>query len=271
MSQDTTQKIWSLYKIINLINGKIYIGQTVQPEKRWYQHRRDAANPKYPIHFAINKYGAHNFEFEVIASCKSQDDANCMEEELIKQYDSLVKNGKGYNISLGGMVAQKSDEWKQALEKWRSSLTQEEKDAINKKRSDATIKQIETQGHPSLGKKRNEEQLKQMSLTRQDHPIEYTEEIRQHMSKAHIGLKDTEETKKRKSESIKKSWEKRHQNMIMSGELKCNAPGCNVSGIVSYLIVNNIRYCYKHGDRLKRTGFLELQQKKTKLENKDNL
>ena len=117
MSQDTTQKIWSLYKIINLINGKIYIGQTVQPEKRWYQHRRDAANPKYPIHFAINKYGAHNFEFEVIASCKSQDDANCMEEELIKQYDSLVKNGKGYNISLGGMVAQKSDEWKQALEK----------------------------------------------------------------------------------------------------------------------------------------------------------
>ena len=33
-----------LYKITNLINGKIYIGQTIHPEKRWWEHKNRAKN-----------------------------------------------------------------------------------------------------------------------------------------------------------------------------------------------------------------------------------
>lgn len=99
-----------LYRITNTINGKIYIGQTIQPDKRWYQHRKDSANPTQIIHHAINKYGAEVFTFEVIAGSKTWEETNDTEALLIAQYNSLVPNG--YNVSLGGMNAPKTEEWK---------------------------------------------------------------------------------------------------------------------------------------------------------------
>ena len=56
-----------------------------------------------------------NFTFEVIASCKTQDDANYIETELVKQYDSYISTNKGYNVTLGGMNAPKSEEFKQMM------------------------------------------------------------------------------------------------------------------------------------------------------------
>jgi predicted GIY-YIG superfamily endonuclease len=48
-----------IYKITNTINGKVYIGQTIQPlDKRWSQHKRSARMKEpYSIHRAIAKYG----------------------------------------------------------------------------------------------------------------------------------------------------------------------------------------------------------------------
>ena len=40
------QKIWSLYKITNKINGKVYIGQAADISKRWHDHRAAAKNNK---------------------------------------------------------------------------------------------------------------------------------------------------------------------------------------------------------------------------------
>lgn len=248
-----TQKTWALYKITNKENNKIYIGQTVQPEKRWYQHRKDSSSPKYPIHFAINKYGAHNFIFEVIFSCKSQENANWAEEELIKQYNCLVKNGNGYNISLGGMVAPKSEEWKQALRNWRSSLTPEEWAAINQKRSEATIKQIAEKGHPAAGRVVSQETRNLMRKKRLDNPIEYTDEIRKNMSEAHKGKVIPEEQRKKMSEGIKKQWATR-----IDYSRKCEALGCEVSGKAKYKIIDGVRYCNKHGLRILRYGRLGL-------------
>ena len=252
-------RIHYLYRITNIVNGKIYIGQTIEPTKRWYQHRRDSANPTMVIHHAINKYGAENFKFEVIASCKSWEDANETETFLVSQYNSLVENGKGYNVALGGYNAPKSEAWKEAFKEWHESLSSEERAEISKKQSEATKKQIETKGHPAQGTKRTPEQIQNLIQARKDNPVEYTEEKRKNMSEAHIGLKDSEETKKKKSESIKLSWEQRHAELIESGELKCNAPDCDVSGPnIAYLIVNNVRYCSKHGQRLNKNGTLEI-------------
>jgi len=91
-----------LYKITNLLNNKIYIGQTVQPTRRWYQHRRESAKPTKAIHYAINKYGAHNFIFEVIAMSKTQADTDLVEIMLIQQYQSHYFTNNGYNMSMGG-------------------------------------------------------------------------------------------------------------------------------------------------------------------------
>lgn len=106
-----------IYKITNLINSKIYIGQSKNPIKRWAAHKNEARrnNPSQVINQAMKKYGTENFTFEVIASCLDQDAANIAEEICIKQYDCLVSSGKGYNLSLGGETAPKSKEWKKKM------------------------------------------------------------------------------------------------------------------------------------------------------------
>lgn len=246
------ERIIYLYRIICLINNKIYIGQTVDPTSRWRGHRRDSATPKVPIQFAIKKHGAHNFEFEIIATCKGQDNANEAETELVKQYNSFVSGGKGYNATHGGMNAPKSELWFKAMEKWRNSLSIEERAEISKKQSEATQKQIEIKGHPSQGTKRTPEQSKILSQARKDHPVEYTEEIRQRMSEAHIGIKDSNETKAKKAESAKEAWDKR-----IDYSRKCEAPGCEVHGKAKYKIIQGVRYCNKHGLRMLRYGRLD--------------
>jgi group I intron endonuclease len=113
-----------IYKITNLINNKIYIGQTKHPEARWRDHKYEAKkdNPNMIISKALKKYGIENFIFEVIVSVlptgdenedyKRADDA---EELLIEQEQSHVNLGKGYNVSRGGSTSPKTEEWKQYM------------------------------------------------------------------------------------------------------------------------------------------------------------
>src|SRR5271154_5899767 len=92
-----------LYKITNTENKKVYIGQTNNPSLRWSQHKSNAKYNKgnQVITRAITKYGSEKFEFEVIASCLTQEDANITEEEVIAQYNSRNKM-IGYNVDAGG-------------------------------------------------------------------------------------------------------------------------------------------------------------------------
>lgn len=92
-----------LYSITNQVNNKIYIGQSIDPDKRWKKHlaySKQENKPQY-IHRAMAKYGAAYFILEVIATCRTQEDADCIEIELIKQYDSRNPE-KGYNLCRGG-------------------------------------------------------------------------------------------------------------------------------------------------------------------------
>ena len=54
-----------LYQITNLINGKIYIGQTNNITKRWSNHK-SCNSPNTVIAKAIQKYGVENFKFEIL-------------------------------------------------------------------------------------------------------------------------------------------------------------------------------------------------------------
>lgn len=110
-------KIYSIYLITNLINNKVYIGQTVDHQQRWIQHRFEARKekPRFVISQAIKKYGDNNFIFEVIASCKTQEDANETETMLIIQYKSHVDTGHGYNVSAGGSNVPKTEDWKKKI------------------------------------------------------------------------------------------------------------------------------------------------------------
>lgn len=91
--------IKAIYKLTNRINNKVYIGQSVHPEKRLWEHENRAKNntDNYPIHMAINKYGIENFNFEIIEWTSDYDNR---ESYYIKEYNSIAPNG--YNVLEGG-------------------------------------------------------------------------------------------------------------------------------------------------------------------------
>lgn len=91
-----------IYKITNLINGKIYIGKTNNLIRRWGEHLKHAkAGKPYPIHRAISKYGAENFSKEIIGTYFDEHDSLQGEIELISLYKANDMN-IGYNLTTGG-------------------------------------------------------------------------------------------------------------------------------------------------------------------------
>lgn len=92
-----------IYKITNILNGKIYIGKTTDTiENRWKQHKRDAfreRNQNRPLYSAIRKYGIDNFIIEKVEEVSTEKILNDREIYWIKYYNTY-KNG--YNATLGG-------------------------------------------------------------------------------------------------------------------------------------------------------------------------
>lgn len=233
-----TNAHYYIYKITDTLNNKFYIGQSIVPDKRWEKHKSYAKNNAVQyIHRAMNKYGIENFIFEVIAGCYTREDADIVEAEFILEYKSREKEF-GYNIKPGGMTQGHSDE-------------------TRKKLSEATHKQIAEKGHPSLGKKRNEEQLVKMRAAQQKKMAErkdeiYTPELRKQISDALKGRKQGPETVAKRVAAIKETKAKKH----LTGEIHCHYPDCGATGQIKYQFFDGIRYCIKHGLKLKRQSKL---------------
>lgn len=85
-----------IYKITKKSNGKSYIGQSNDIERRFSEHKYKT---DIPIEIAIQKYGENAFDFEVIEECP----LNKLDEREIYwiQYYNTYK-GFGYNCSEGG-------------------------------------------------------------------------------------------------------------------------------------------------------------------------
>ena len=102
------EKICGIYKIINKVNLKTYVGQSIDILRRWSEHRKidtQYSRATYPLYAAICKYGIDNFDFEIIEICDAKD-LNKREKYWIKQLNSLVEKlgGWGYNLTEGGQL-----------------------------------------------------------------------------------------------------------------------------------------------------------------------
>lgn len=83
-----------IYLIINLINGKQYVGQTIYTaEQRFKQHLRGDLY----IDKAIRKYGVENFKLEVLCRCRTKEKLNEKERYWAKKLNTYVPNG--YNVA----------------------------------------------------------------------------------------------------------------------------------------------------------------------------
>ena len=92
-----------IYKATNIINNKVYIGQTIHPlSVRKSQHERSHEyGYKTAFSNAIRKYGKENFKWEVIYEADSIEELNEKESYYIEYYKSLVTEN-GYNLKGGG-------------------------------------------------------------------------------------------------------------------------------------------------------------------------
>ena len=82
----------------NKINGKVYIGQTINPKERW-KPKNYKNNPHF--YSAIKQYGWNNFEHIIFASGLSLEEANKIERLMIALYDT-TNQSIGYNLRSGG-------------------------------------------------------------------------------------------------------------------------------------------------------------------------
>lgn len=83
-----------IYKTTCLVNGKIYIGQTI--------HWRDKSYLGSGVAFveAVKKYGKKNFKRRVLKVCYNQRQLDAWEMIMIRKYNSTDKN-IGYNVLVG--------------------------------------------------------------------------------------------------------------------------------------------------------------------------
>jgi group I intron endonuclease len=117
-----------VYKVTNLINGRVYIGQTYKTlEKRNQEHFSDALYDfskgitNQPFHLALMKYGEKFFHWEILKENLSIEEANTLETSFIKEFDSF---NNGYNATTGGKKYWRhSDETKQLIAKKASILS----------------------------------------------------------------------------------------------------------------------------------------------------
>jgi len=92
-----------IYKIVNMINGHTYIGQSVDIQRRWRNERSRAFQPNSNeynslLAQAFRKYGVDNFQFAVIEQCEVQQ-LDEREQYWIRYYNTYQN---GYNQTLGG-------------------------------------------------------------------------------------------------------------------------------------------------------------------------
>ena len=127
----------NIYKIINTINNKIYIGKTIHSiDKRLKKHfyLADKKTNRY-LYDAINKYGKENFKIELIETCKYE----LANEKEIYYIFFFKSNNKlfGYNMTKGGDGGKMQEESikKMVLKKTGTKMSEETKLKMSKSKA----------------------------------------------------------------------------------------------------------------------------------------
>ena len=113
-----------IYKIVNKVNQKFYLGSSVNLYKRMLRHFNSLRkNKHHNIHLqrAFNKYGENNFEFVVIEEC----DNTCEREQiLLDELDFKMSYNVSKTASGGDMIhnhPEKEKLIKEAIDRLRSA------------------------------------------------------------------------------------------------------------------------------------------------------
>lgn len=145
------QRWGCIYKLTNTINGKIYIGKTVNFKARMKQHKH-SFNKKRCSYFAraVKKHGWINFKCSVLIDDVPEEDLDNLETSYIELLKS-TNNKVGYNICSGGEGTSglvHSDETKRKMSETHRSMRPTygsvcKEKRTNKWRAKANVNRIE--------------------------------------------------------------------------------------------------------------------------------
>lgn len=96
-----------IYLIVNDLNNKKYVGQSINLQKRLLKHCEQSSHIRYnnPLYRAVLKYGLNNFSFEILEILETDDFTNAkkkLDELEIKYISDYNTYNNGYNQTLGG-------------------------------------------------------------------------------------------------------------------------------------------------------------------------
>ena len=169
-----------IYKITNLINGKVYIGQSTNIEKRWNDYKNLRCKGQIKLYASLNHYGFESHTFEIIEECNLEM-LNERERHYQDFYDVLNRD-KGLNCRLTE-TTDKSGKMSDEAKRKMSEASKGNKNMLGKKHSPEFCKKLGEmkKGNKNfLGKKHSEETKKKMSEWQKG--IEKSEDAKKNMS-----------------------------------------------------------------------------------------
>ena len=168
----------AIYTVTNILNGKMYIGQSVNPQKRRHQHNWPKSGCT-ALRSAVQKHGKENFEFKILCWCPDKAYADMVETKLIEAHDT---RRVGYNICVGGEGFGSGEDHPT----YGTTLSEEHKGKVA-----AALR----------GKKKSPEHAAKVAATWVGK--KHTAEARQNMSKAHMGHTHTEATRTKMAQRMR--------------------------------------------------------------------
>lgn len=105
--------MYTIYKIINKNNGKIYIGRTNQLKRRMIEHRsqynRQDRTNNSPLYIAMREEGIENFYHKIIEETDDFEKSCELEKYYIQYYRERLGRDNVYNYQKGGVGGQSHD------------------------------------------------------------------------------------------------------------------------------------------------------------------
>lgn len=218
-----------VYIIKNLVNGKVYIGQSKNVRERIYKHKsrlRHGVHKNSHLQNAFRKYGEKAFWFGPLCECL-EDELDQRERVWIEWYRATNRK-HGYNLESGGH-AQKtmSEETRRKISERLNGricgpLSEEHRRKVSegnkgKPKSEEHKHNLSEawKGRPPISdetrrkqseyaKNRPEETLRKMSEKAKGRTL--SEETRRKISEKQTGKRQSEETRRKRSESNKLYW-----------------------------------------------------------------
>ena len=99
-----------IYRFLNKINNKSYVGNSKNVNRRFSDHYRNYLKRVNHLSNAISKYGFINFNVEILEICSSSEDMDIREKYYIDKFDSY---NNGYNKTSNGKPLSKKLSYKE--------------------------------------------------------------------------------------------------------------------------------------------------------------